>query len=73
MSIHFSYFYDKKVCNDFSLYSRKCLIHNKFTKQGELISRIPQSILNQFSYNFTHTVSQSRRDYPENFTKYVRS
>ena len=39
----------------------------------EWISPISQSILNQFSLNFTHTIFHSCRDYPENFDKYLRS
>ena len=31
-------------------------IHIKFINQGERFSRIPLSILNQFSWHFAHTI-----------------
>ena len=49
------------------LYSQ---IHIKFINQDYWISRISQSILNQFSWNFTHTIFDSCRNYPENFAKF---
>ena len=42
-------------------------IHIKFINQDYWISRISRSILNQFSWNFTHIIFHSCRDYPENF------
>ena len=45
-------------------------IHIKFINQDYWISRISQSILNQFSWNFTHTIFHSCRDYPENLAKF---
>ena len=40
------------------------------TSRGEWMSPISQSILNQLSGNFTHTIFHSCRDYPESFAKF---
>ena len=50
-----------------SIYSR---IHIKLINQDYLISRISQSILNQFSWNCIHTIFHLCRDYPGNFAKF---
>ena len=41
--------------------------------RGGWISPITPSILNQFSWNFTHTIFHLCRDYPESFDKYFKS
>ena len=38
--------------------------------RGGWISPITPSILNQFSWNFTHTIFHSCRDYPESFAEF---
>ena len=44
---------------------KACVFHIKFINQDYWISLIYESILNQFSWNFTHTIFHSCRHYPE--------
>ena len=56
------------IAHDFNIYYSQ--IHITFINQDYWFSRISQSILNQFSWNFTHTIFHSCLDYSENFEKF---
>ena len=51
-------------------YKKKSQIHIKFINQDYWILRISHSILNQFPWNFKHTIFHLCRNYPENFAKF---